>query len=130
MTPMDRTQFWHERGLWALTAGPAIWALHFLVSYVGAAVYCAKWHPGAAALDPIQYYVGVITGLALFGILALGWNAYRRWYHAGHPEPPHDAATLVDRRRFLGFAALLLCGLSFVATVYTALAAFLAASCR
>jgi hypothetical protein len=128
--PMDHTQFWHERGLWALTAGPAIWALHFLLSYVAAAIYCAKWVPGDAELQPIQTYVAALTGVALAGILALGWNAYGRWYHAGDPEPPHDAATRADRRRFLGFAALLLCGLSFVATVYTAMAAFLAASCR
>ncbi|MEK0084900.1 hypothetical protein [Benzoatithermus flavus] len=127
---MPATQFWHERGLWLLTAGPAIWAVHFLASYVGAAVYCAKWATATAALDPIQRYVAVLTAMALLGILGLGWNAYRRWYHAGDPEPPHDAATLADRRRFLGFAALLLCGLSFVATIYTALAALLAASCR
>jgi hypothetical protein len=127
---MPSTQFWHERGLWALTAGPAIWAAHFLASYVGAAVYCAKWAPAATALGPIQYYIAALTGLALLGILALGWNAYRRWYHAGDPAPPHDAATLADRRAFLGFAALLLCGLSFVATIYTALPVLLSASCR
>lgn len=127
---MPTTQFWHERGLWLLTAGPAIWALHFLASYVAAAIYCAKWAPGAMALIPLQHTILWLTGLALLGILLLGWNAWRRWQHAGDPEPPHDAATLEDRRRFLGFAALLLCGLSFVATGYTALAALLAGSCR
>lgn len=127
---MDRTQFWHDRGLWALTAGPAIWAVHFVVSYAVAAIYCAKWAPGTVGLGPLPTYIGVLTAFALVAILALGWNAYRRWYHAGDPEPPHDADTLVDRRRFLGFATLLLCGLSFVATVYTLMAALLAASCR
>jgi hypothetical protein len=127
---MPDTQFWHERGLWLLTAGPAVWALHFLAAYAGVAVYCAKWVGDAAVITPARDYVLALTGIALAIILALGWNAYRRWYHAGDPEPPHDAATLADRRRFLGFAALLLCGLSFVATVYTAMAALLAASCR
>jgi hypothetical protein len=127
---MPSTQFWHERGLWALTAGPAIWAVHFLLAYVGAAVWCAKWATAATALGPVRSYVAALTAVALLGILALGLNAYRRWQYAGDPEPPHDAATIEDRRRFLGFAALLLCGLSFVATIYTALAALLAASCR
>lgn len=129
-TSISGTEFWHERGLWLLTAGPAIWALHFLLSYAGAAIWCAKWAPVAAAVDPVQRFILLLTGLAMLGILALGRNAYRRWQHAGDPEPPHDAATVEDRRRFLGFAALLLCGLSFVATGYTALAAVLAASCR
>jgi hypothetical protein len=126
---MPSTQFWHERGLWLLTAGPAIWAAHFVLCYAGAAVWCAKWAP-VATLGPVWYLIVALTGVALLGILALGWNAYLRWQYAGAPDPPHDAATLEDRRRFLGFAALLLCGLSFVATIYTALAALLAASCR
>jgi hypothetical protein len=126
----QRTQFWHERGLWALTAGPAIWAVHFAASYAVAAIHCAKWAPADGGLGSIPSHIALLTGVALLGILALGWNAYRRWYHAGDPDPPHDAATLADRRRFLGFATLLLCGLSFVATSYTALAAWLAASCR
>lgn len=126
----SRTQFWHERGLWALTAGPAIWAFHFAISYAVAAIHCAKWAPEDGGLGSVPLYIAVLTGLALLGITALGWNAYQRWWHAGDPEPPHDAATVEDRRSFLGFAALLLCGLSFVATVYTAMAVWLAASCR
>ena len=45
-------------GLWILVAGPAVWALHFLLSYVTVAVHCAK----AARFDaPLAG-----TGLALW----------------------------------------------------------------
>ena len=34
--------------LWTLFTAPIVWALHFLVCYVGAAIYCAK--PGLLGL--------------------------------------------------------------------------------
>ena len=60
----------------------------------------------------------------------MGWRAYHRWGFAEGAQPPHDADTPEDRECFLGLAILLLSGLSFIATLYTALVAVLAASCR
>jgi hypothetical protein len=115
--------------LWLLVFGPAIWALHFLLSYVTAAVYCAKlWQPGQG-LTPVQVAVAVYTALALIGIGITGWRGYRQ-HRFGTATAPHDFATAADRHRFLGFSTLLLCGLSSVATLYVALAAALVGSCH
>ena len=119
-----------DRSIWWMTLGPTIWAVHFLVCYVGAAIYCAKWRPAQGAIDPVQLYVLAVTLPALAGIALSGAWAYRRGGFEEDTQPPHDADTTEDRERFLGLSTLLLSGLSFVATVYTALPAILAASCR
>lgn len=120
----------HSRGVWGLTVSPAIWALHFLVCYAGGAVLCAKLGGGEAAMAQLQRGIAGVTVVALAGIAVVGWHAYHRWGFAEGAQPPHDADTPEDRERFLGLAILLLSGLSFVATLYTALVAALAASCR
>jgi hypothetical protein len=56
-------------------------------------------------------------------------QAFHHWGFAT-AEPPHDESTREDRHRFLGFATMILCGLSFVATVYVALPTLLISTCR
>ena len=114
--------------LWRLVAGPATWALHFLLCYVTAAVWCAKH----ARLPPSLELRGMLwayTAAAVLAIALFGWRGLRhhRW---GSERLPHDDPTAGDRHRFLGFASLLLCGLSLVAVLYTALAIALVGSCR
>jgi hypothetical protein len=115
--------------LWTLFAGPTIWVFHFLFSYVTAAVFCAK--AGLLAeLLPARLWIFGYTALALLATLGVGVYA---WWQSGFGEdaqPPHDADTTADRRRFLGYATLLLCGLSFVAIIYGALPALLIETCR
>lgn len=115
-------------GLWWLTAGPAVWAAHFLASYVTAAVWCARAAPGAP-LGGARTALFAYTAVALVAIAWLGWRGWRR-HRAGRQAPPHDEATVGDRHRFLGLATLLLCGLSFVAGVYSALAVLMIGTCR
>jgi len=112
-----------------LIGGPMVWAAHFLVSYVTAAIWCAKAATEAAPLGSARIALAAYTVVALFAIAALGWRGWRkhRW---GSAQLPHDAASAADRHRFLGFATLLLCGLSFIAVVYMALAMSVIGSCR
>jgi hypothetical protein len=122
-----------RESLWLLTLGPAIWALHFTLSYLTAAIYCAKL-AGPALFDPqplgpVRLAIAAYTVLALLGIGWIGWHGLRR-HNFGAARPPHDAPTAADRHRFLGFATLLLCGLSLVATLYVALPALFIGSCR
>jgi hypothetical protein len=127
---MTTTFVRYSRGVWGLTVSPTIWALHFLACYVSGAVLCAKLGGGDAAIAQLQRGIAVLTLLGLAGIAVVGWRAYHRWGFAEGAQPPHDADTPDDRERFLGLAILLLSGLSFIATLYTALVAVLAASCR
>lgn len=112
--------------LWTLLTPPTVWALHFLFAYVAAAMACGET---PFELGPVRVAIGVATALAL-GLIALaGRQAYRHW-GMGADRPPHDAATDEDRQHFLGFATLLLCGLSAVAVVFSALPALFLSDCR
>lgn len=117
----------HTESLWRLTVGPTIWAAHFLVSYVGVAVWCAKAGRDGS-LDGLTWVLAGVTVAALAAIAATGWDGWRR-HRYGASRPPHDLATSADRHRFLGFATLLLCCLSFVAVLYVAMPLLFIGNC-
>ncbi len=116
-------------GLWMLVAGPVVWALHFLLSYITVAIHCAKVANYDASLGGAATALWIYTALALLVIVAFGLTGWRRHRHA-ESSPPHDAPTPADRHRFLGLATLLLCALSFVAVVYAAFAITVIGTCR
>lgn len=113
-----------------LVVAPTLWALHFLVCYVAAAIYCAKTGAPGVGIGPVRELVWIVTAIALAGILANGiWAFWRgRIWHYG--AGPHSADTIDDRRRFLSYATLLLAGLSFVGTVFVAMPALFIETCR
>jgi hypothetical protein len=118
-----------NESLWFLTASPMIWAAHFLLCYLTAALWCAKLAGPDGSLGRVRVAIAVYTVLALIGIGLTGWHAFRR-HSFGGTTVPHDFDTPADRHRFLGFATLLLSALSAVATLYVALAAVFIGSCH
>ena len=120
-----------ERGesFWRLTSGPVIWAVHFVLCYATAAVWCAKLAGPDGALGGARVAIAGYTVVALVGIGIACWVGWERHTFRG-ATLPHDFDSAADRHRFLGFAMLLLAGLSAVATVYTALAAVFIDTCR
>ena len=120
----------HEKNqnLWLLTAAPAIWAAHFLLSYATASIWCAKVVGSGGSLWGVRVAIAIYTVIALIGIGTIGWSGYRR-HSFGSETVPHDFDTPEDRHRFLGFATLLLSALSAVATLYVALVAVFIRSC-
>ncbi|WP_099867697.1 hypothetical protein [Pararhizobium haloflavum] len=115
--------------LWTLFTAPTIWAVHFLVCYVGAAVFCAKRNALGLDFITVRSGIGIVTVIALLAILGSGWLAWRQWGFGTH-EPPHDEPSHHDRNRFQGFATLLLCALSFVAVIFTAMPAAIITECN
>lgn len=118
------------RGLWRIATGPLIWGGHFLVCYWIGASWCAHAGPGAG-LGPASWGVAAAT-LAALVALGFAFRALRRVrglsltdddlvYEADDPE---------ERRRFLAHVATLLCVVSFVAILYTALPAVMLETCR
>jgi hypothetical protein len=132
-----------RRSLWLLTAAPMIWAAHFLLCYITAAVWCAKFAGPGGPLSNVRTAVVVYTVLSLAGITVVGWEGFRRHSFSLPEQSPgtatpwdvrteattHDLDTAEDRHRFLGFATLLLSGLSAVAVLYVALAATFFETC-
>lgn len=119
----------HSETLWMIPAAPAVWALHFLACYVTVAVWCAKVAGVDGPLGPARWMVGGYTIAALLGIAAIGWWGWRH-HSFGDATVPHDFDTAADRHRFLGFATVLLAGLSFVSTLFVGLAAIFIGSCQ
>jgi hypothetical protein len=115
--------------LWLLTIAPTIWAVHLLACYVTAAIWCAKFVSFAGPLGGIRTAVMWYTAVALIGIAIIGWEGFRR-HSFGTEATTHDLDSAEDRHRFLGFATLLLSGLSGVGVLYAALAATYFETCR
>lgn len=111
-----------------LACAPAIWMLHFLLSYVTAAIWCARVAGPGGPLDGVRTAIVWYTILALLGIALVGWSGYTRHRH-GTEVSPHDSDTPEARHRFLGFATLLLAGLSAAATIYVATSALFFQAC-
>lgn len=118
-----------KESLWWLPVAPTIWAVHLLASYVLVAIWCAKVVARNGDLGGTRWAVAAFTLVALVGIVANGWYAWRRHRH-GAATLPHDFDTPADRHRFLGFASVLLSALSFVGVVFVALPFIFIGSCE
>lgn len=131
-TPTQETRRETGEGtdLWRVITAPTIWALHFLVSYVGTAIYCAKWGRGAE-LDPARWMVLGATAVALAG---MGWVFWSLWKVRGlsvtGQDHIYEASTPEERHRFLSHIALMLCVLSTVGVLYAAIPVFAVETCR
>lgn len=117
-----------NESLWMLAAAPVIWAAHFMLCYLSAAIWCAKVVGRDGSLSEVRVAIAVYTGLALIAIGLIGRVGFHR-HRLGSATVPHDFDTPEDRHRFLGFATLLLSALSAVATFYVALAALFIGRC-
>jgi hypothetical protein len=118
-----------NESLWILTAAPAIWAVHLLLCYLTAALWCGMVVGRDGSLGTARAAIAGYTAIAVIGIGAIGWVGYRRHSYGG-ATAPHDFDTPEDRHRFLGFATLLLSVLSAVATIYVALTVVFIGSCN
>ncbi|MBZ7927641.1 hypothetical protein LAC81_37520 (plasmid) [Ensifer adhaerens] len=114
--------------LWTLFTAPAIWAFHFLLCYLSAAVFCAKPGLFGTEFGSLRTGIAFATIAALTGIALSAFLAWRQWGFGAH-DPPHDDPTRHDRVLFQGFATLLLSGLSFVAVLLTAMPTIFISEC-
>lgn len=115
--------------LWLVFISPSIWAVHFLICYTLAAVWCEKYAASGADFQSVQIMVGVLTLIALAGIGFIGWVGFRR-HRLGTDKLPHDDDTPLDRHRFLGFSTFLLSLLSAVATLFVAVVFVVVGNCE
>ena len=119
----------HRQSIIVLAVSPTIWAAHFLLCYVTAAVWCAKQPTALVALGGVRTAIAVYTVLSLAAIAMVGWSGYRA-HRLGDAELPHDEDSPQARHQFIGFATFLLSGLSVLAVVYTALVAVFIETCQ
>lgn len=120
--------------LWIVPGSPVVWALHFMACYFTAALWCGMVVGREGSLAAAHVAIASVTLVALALISYIGWRGWRAHTRrsADMPEqaPPHDDDTPEDRHRFLGFATVLLSGLSGVAVIYSALAFVFIRTCQ
>ncbi|HEY8548460.1 MAG TPA: hypothetical protein VIL35_00775 [Vicinamibacterales bacterium] len=127
----DRETSLPERSFYLLllAGAPTVFMLHFLATYIAAAVWCARFVPRDGSLSGIRVAEAGLTLVALGCIAAIGWSGYRR-HSYGSEALPHDMDTPEDRHRFLGFSTLLLAGLSAIATIFVAISTVMFQTCH
>jgi hypothetical protein len=118
-----------DGSVWVLVAGPVIWAAHFLLVYWIAAVYCAKAAAEDAPLDGPRLWIvlATIVALGLIGLVAL--HARRRYNGVFVINEEMTEDSLEERLRFLGHVALILCGLSVIAVLFSMAPALVLRTC-
>ena len=116
--------------LWLITLGPLVWAVHFVIAYASAAVWCAKIVGTNDSLLPWRVGIAGLTVIALGLIGWLGWRAWKQWDVLTDHDYTHPGPSTEDRHEFLGHAAFLLCGAAFIGVIYAALPAIFIATCR
>jgi hypothetical protein len=126
MRPLLRGFAESNVSLWLIAASPALWAGHFMASYVFAALWCGRL--GDDSMSAVRIGIAGFSVVALVGIVGVGSIGFS-WIRAASGPPPHDADTAEDRRGFMGASMLLLSGLSGVGVTYSALAAVFIGTC-
>ena len=116
-----------HRRLWWLAAAPAIWAVHFLLSYGTAALWCAKIADPTQPVTGAQVVIAGYTGVALTAMLIIGVRGWLHHRDGGAPSPHDDPGE--ERYRFAGVATVLLAGIGAIGVAYEALAVMLVESC-
>jgi hypothetical protein len=71
----------NSRGVWIqLLAGPVLWSVHFLLSYLVVEAACqAGWNPGILGMNGLSLIVVGFTVLAVIGTLLFALQSYRGW---------------------------------------------------
>jgi hypothetical protein len=121
--------------LFSLIVGPMVWIAHFLSIYIFTALACARgfFEVEALGLPIVPLVGGAVTLVAVVLIVDAGVLSWRRWRGAqgeAQPLPPHDDNHSASRRRFMGYAGLLLSGIALIATIWEALPVLFFTTCR
>ncbi len=124
--PGDAPRVIDQGSIWIMAAAPTLWAVHFVASYVVAAVWCAKIGP--SLVEP--RWIIAWSGLACIAvILWLGITAFRRYGGRFAVFEEITESSEAGRDRFVGHVSLLLCVLSAVAIGFTVIPGFVFAAC-
>ena len=127
MSGHHKTDLPAHRNLFRMILAPSVWAIHFLMVYCTAAIWCAK------SLGPTVELVTLITVYTVIAeviIAVLAFAMWRQWDYLDDYDYIHSESTDEHRREFLGHAGFMLACLSFVAVIFNAMPAWFAGSCQ
>lgn len=107
-----------------MTAGLLIWAANFLITYIFAAVACARGFSGIGnGIGLISVVTFVACGIAVLGNAAVIWRAWSRRRARGDPDARQGTAGFID------FIAAAVASISTVAVIWTSFVGVLPGRC-
>lgn len=115
--------------LWWIVSAPVVWVIHFLFSYVSAAIFCEKYADASGSAGEIQWAISIYTLIALAAIAVIAWLSSRHRSRPGQTRS-HNQSSHDDQRRLIQRSTFLLSLLSAVATIFTALVVYFVGSCH
>ena len=117
--------------LLGMVGAPIVWAVHFVTVYVLVSLACAfRFAEGRVlGIGIVPFLIGIATLIAVILITMLARLGYRRWRQTEADRRRMDP-DLWERRRFMALTALLLSGLSLIATIWVAVPVALIEPCR
>lgn len=128
-----------SRMIWVqLLAGPVIWSVHFILSYMLTEAICRTGDPGLeiqlAGIPGLNLIVIVLTLLAVAAIVFFGTKAYRSWKLIDPDHRPMDELQEQTRwsegaNEFLYFSGFMLSALFGVATLMVGIPALFLQPC-
>lgn len=82
----------YSRTLWVqLLAGPVLWSIHFIVSYLFIEAACqAGWNFAILGMSGLSFVVIVLTILAVLGTILFAFKSYRGWRTIHHDRRLRD----------------------------------------
>lgn len=118
--------FLKRNSLLSMVSAPAIWAVHFFLSYEIVSLACAGGYLGPWAVDltAIRISIGAVT-LAAVGLLAhIALINYQKWQRARR-----SGRVGGNMSEFFALCSMRLCGLSAIALIWVAFPAFVLSPC-
>ena len=74
-----------------LLAGPVLWSIHFIVSYLLVEAFCRMgWNFDLLGLPGLSVIVVVLTVLALLGVALFAMRSYRGWQNSNRDLSMRD----------------------------------------
>lgn len=124
MTKEARREFDTQRGICWLLSGlltaPLAFLIHLTINYAVVPHACSSGHMFASHL---------VTALFLLVVFAGTFIAWRNWQQVGRGEPS-EAASVVERSRFIAVVGLMLSGLVVLLFIAQWIPQFLISPCQ
>ena len=118
---------WLPKGLRLIAVAPTISAIHFLVVYASAAIYCSR--TDGEHLLALRI---VLIGLTVLALGLITWAGVRAFRQRGDPalgRHHHDQDSEGSRHCFLGHVALLLAAVSVIGVCFVSAPLFMVTTC-
>lgn len=100
-----------------------------MICYATESIWSVKFTTSVGDSFTLRIALGIISVLALAGVIWLAWRAWKQWDYLEDLNYEHSAGTAEDRHEFLVHAGFLLSVLAILGIIFTGLPLLLINGC-